>query len=45
MKFMYTDLGPRQLGEVVEVSLSSVANVRLMDTFEAVILAIKAEGV
>ena len=32
MKFMYTDLGPRQLGEVVEVSLSSVANVRLMDT-------------
>lgn len=32
MKFMYTDLGPRQLGEVVEVTLTAVANVRLMDT-------------
>ncbi len=32
MKFFYTDLGPRQAGEVIEVTLSSVANVRLMDT-------------
>lgn len=32
MKFIYTDLGQRQRGEVVEVSLTSVANVRLMDT-------------
>jgi hypothetical protein len=32
MKFLYTDLGPRQAGEVVEVRLSAVANVRLMDT-------------
>lgn len=32
MKFLYTDLGPRQPGEVVEVKLNSVANVRLMDT-------------
>lgn len=32
MKFIYTDLGPRQRGETVEVSLSGVANVRLMDT-------------
>lgn len=32
MKFLYTDLGPRQAGEVVEVRLTAVANVRLMDT-------------
>lgn len=32
MKFIYTDLGPRQSGEVIEVTLSSVANVRIMDT-------------
>jgi len=32
MKFIYTDLGQRQRGEVVEVSLTAVANVRLMDT-------------
>ncbi|MEY3286859.1 MAG: hypothetical protein RL500_1589 [Pseudomonadota bacterium] len=32
MKFLYTDLGPRQAGEVVQVSLTAVANVRLMDT-------------
>ena len=33
MKFLYTDLGPRQPGEVVEVKLTAVANVRLMDDF------------
>lgn len=32
MKFFYTDVGSRQAGDVVEVTLSSVANVRLMDT-------------
>lgn len=32
MKFFYTDVGSRQTGDVVEVTLSSVANVRLMDT-------------
>lgn len=32
MQFIYKDLGPRQRGEVVEVKLSSVANVRLMDS-------------
>lgn len=31
MKFSYYDLGNRQKGEIVEVSLSNVANVRLMD--------------
>lgn len=32
MKFFYTDVGSRQAGDVVEVTLSSVATVRLMDT-------------
>jgi hypothetical protein len=32
MQFLYKDLGPRQGGEVVEVTLNVVANVRLMDT-------------
>lgn len=32
MKFLHTDVGPRQAGDVVEVTISSVANVRLMDT-------------
>jgi hypothetical protein len=32
MKFLHTDIGPRQAGVVVEVTISSVANVRLMDT-------------
>jgi hypothetical protein len=32
MQFMYTDLGTRQRGDVVEVQLTAVANVRLMDT-------------
>lgn len=32
MKFFHTDLGPRQAGEVIAVTLSAVANVRLMDT-------------
>jgi hypothetical protein len=32
MQFIYTDLGTRQRGEVVEVTLSAVANVRLMDS-------------
>jgi Domain of unknown function (DUF1883) len=32
MQFFHTDLGPRQAGEVIEVKLSSVANVRLMDS-------------
>jgi hypothetical protein len=32
MQFLYKDLGPRQAGEVIEVSLNAVANVRLMDT-------------
>ena len=33
MNFMHTDVGPRQAGDVVEVTISSVANVRLMDTY------------
>ncbi|WP_295500164.1 DUF1883 domain-containing protein [Limnohabitans sp. Rim8] len=33
MNFMHTDLGPRRAGDVVEVTISSVANVRLMDTY------------
>lgn len=32
MKFFYTDVSSRQAGDVVEVTLSSVANVRLMGT-------------
>lgn len=32
MKFFHKDVGHRQAGDVVEVTLSSVANVRLMDT-------------
>lgn len=32
MKFFYTDVGSRQAGDVVQVTLSSAANVRLMDT-------------
>jgi len=32
MKFLHTDVGLRQAGDVVEVTISSVANVRLMDT-------------
>lgn len=32
MKFIYKDLGNRRAGEVVEVALTAVANVRLMDT-------------
>ena len=32
MQFIYTDLGMRQGGDVVEVKLSAVANVRLMDS-------------
>lgn len=32
MKFLHTDLGPRQAGQVVEITVSSAANVRLMDT-------------
>lgn len=32
MKFIYKDLGSRRAGDVVEVTLSAVANVRLMDT-------------
>jgi hypothetical protein len=31
MNFIHTDVGPRQAGAVVQVTLSSVANVRLMD--------------
>lgn len=31
MKFSYTDLGQRKKGEIVEVTLSLAANVRLMD--------------
>lgn len=33
MNFMHTDVGPRRAGDVVEVTISSVANVRLMDTY------------
>ena len=32
MQFIYKDLGTRQRGDVVEVTLSAVANVRLMDS-------------
>jgi hypothetical protein len=32
MKFFHTDVGLRQAGDVLEVTISSVANVRLMDT-------------
>lgn len=32
MKFIHTDLGHRKSGEIVEVTLTSGANVRLMDT-------------
>lgn len=32
MQFIHTDLGYRQRGEIVEVTLSSGANVRLMDS-------------
>ena len=32
MQFIYTDRGMRQGGDVVEVKLSAVANVRLMDS-------------
>jgi hypothetical protein len=32
MKFFHTDVGLRQAGDVLQVTLSSVANVRLMDT-------------
>jgi hypothetical protein len=31
MGFIHTDVGPRHAGDVVEVTLTSVANVRLMD--------------
>jgi Domain of unknown function (DUF1883) len=33
MNFIHTDMGPRQAGDVVEVTISSVANVRLMDAY------------
>jgi hypothetical protein len=32
MQILYTDLGPRKPGEVIEITLTAVANVRLMDT-------------
>ena len=32
MNFIHTDLGQRQRGEIVEVTLTSAANVRLMDS-------------
>ena len=32
MKFIHTDLGQRKKGEIVEITLSSGANVRLMDS-------------
>src|SRR5258705_6652479 len=32
MQFVYTDLGYRQQGEVVEITLTSGANVRLMNS-------------
>lgn len=32
MKFIYKDLGARQPGDIVEVGLTTAANVRLMDT-------------
>jgi hypothetical protein len=31
MGFIHTDVGPRHAGDVVEVTLTAVANVRLMD--------------
>jgi subtilisin-like proprotein convertase family protein len=31
MQFIYKDLGPRQIGEIVEVTLTNPSNVRLMD--------------
>jgi Domain of unknown function (DUF1883) len=31
VQFIHTDLGQRQMGEIVEVMLSGGANVRLMD--------------
>lgn len=32
MQFIHTDLGQRQLGDIVEITLSAGANVRLMDS-------------
>ena len=32
MKFIHTDLGNRRRGEIVEVTLTRAANVRLMNT-------------
>ncbi len=32
MQFIHTDLGQRKRGEIVEVTLTSGANVRLMDS-------------
>ena len=32
MQFIHTDLGYRQRGEIVEITLTSGANVRLMDS-------------
>jgi len=32
MKFFHTDVGVRQAGDVLQVTISAVANVRLMDT-------------
>lgn len=32
MKFLHTDVGNRKQGDVVEVTITSIANVRLMDT-------------
>lgn len=31
MQFIYKNLGPRQIGEIVEVTLTNPSNVRLMD--------------
>jgi len=31
MQFIYKDLGPRQIGDIVEVTLTNPSNVRLMD--------------
>lgn len=33
MKFFHMDVGTRQAGDVLEVTISSVANVRLMDIY------------
>lgn len=33
MKFFHTDVGLRQAGDMVEVTITSVANVRLMDEY------------